>query len=49
MNINNTSRWFTAHSVQKDDNNSMYFRYYDVRMIDFLNMLDNPQEWADAR
>lgn len=47
--INNTSRWFTAHSVPKDDKNGMYFRYYDVRMVDFLNMLDNPQEWADAR
>jgi len=47
--IRTTSRWFTAHSVPNEKNNGVYFRYYDVRMEDFLNMLNQPKEWASHR
>ncbi len=45
--IRTTSRWFTAHSVNKE--NGMYFRYYDVRLDDFIKMLKNPDKWANER
>ena len=47
--IRTTSRWFTAHSVPNEKTGGVYFRYYDVRLEDFLNMLDNPTLWAKAR
>ncbi len=46
--IRTTSRWFPAHSVPKNDN-EVYFRYYDVRLEDFLNMVENPQKWGMNR
>jgi hypothetical protein len=45
--IRTTSRWFPAHSVF--ENNKPYFRYYDVRLEDFLAMVRNPKEWAKDR
>ena len=47
--IRTTSRWFTAHSVPNEKTGGVYFRYYDVRMEDFLNMLKNPVQWAVQR
>lgn len=47
--IRTTSKWFTAHSVPNEKTGGMYFRYYDVRMEDFLNMLKNPAQWAIKR
>ena len=47
--IRTTSKWFTAHSVPNEKTGGMYFRYYDVRMEDFLNMLKNPDQWAIKR
>lgn len=47
--IRTTSRWFCANSVAKEDSDEVYFRYYDVRLEDFLNMLNNPKKWADDR
>ena len=43
------SRWFPAHSVPNENNGGIYFRYYDVRMLDFLDMLENPIRWAAER
>lgn len=40
-----TSQWFFPKSVKKENGEGMYFRYYDVRLDDFLEMLDNPQKW----
>ncbi len=45
--IRTTSRWFTAHSIFEND--KPYFRYYDVRMEDFLKTVRNPKEWAEQR
>lgn len=39
--IRTTSRWFTAHSIEKENGDGMYIRYYDVRLDDFINMLKN--------
>lgn len=47
--IRTTSRWFTAHSVPNEKTGGVYFRYYDVRMEDFLNMLKNPVQWSVQR
>lgn len=45
--VRTIARWFTAHSVHEND--KPYFRYYDVRMDDFLKMVKNPKEWAENR
>ena len=47
--IRTTSRWFTAHSVPNPKTGGIYFRYYDVRMEDFLKMLDAPDKWKSER
>lgn len=44
--IRETSQWFPTKSVKKDNGDGMYFRYYDVRLDDFLAMLENFQKWA---
>lgn len=46
--IRTTSRWFTAHSVP-NGKDGVYFRYYDVRLEDFLKMIENPFEWGKNR
>ena len=47
--IRTTSRWFTAHSVANQETGGIYFRYYDVRMEDFLKMLKAPNKWKSER
>lgn len=47
--IRTTSRWFPAHSVPNEKTGGVYFRYYDVRLEDFLDMIYNPEEWASKR
>ncbi len=47
--IRTTSRWFTAHSVPNEKTGGVYFRYYDVRLEDFLSMLKNPAQWSSVR
>ena len=47
--IRTTSRWFTAHSVPNEKTGGTYFRYYDVRMEDFLKMLNDPDKWESER
>ena len=47
--IRTTSRWFTAHSVPNEKTKGVYYRYYDVRLDDFINMVDDPFNWEWER
>ena len=47
--IRTTSRWFPAHSVPNEKTGGVYFRYYDVRLEDFLDMIYNAEQWASKR
>lgn len=47
--IRTTSRWFPAHSVPNEKTGGVYFRYYDVRLEDFMDMIYNPEQWASKR
>lgn len=47
--IRTTSRWFTAHSVPNEKTGGVYYRYYDVRLDDFINMMEDPFKWSIDR
>ena len=47
--IRTTSRWFPAHSVPNEKTGGVYFRYYDVRLEDFLDMIYAPEQWESKR
>jgi hypothetical protein len=45
--INFISKWFVPMDISY--NGKFYNRHYDVRMKDFLEMTDNPEQWAENR
>ncbi len=47
--VNHVARWFFNRSLPNEKTGGLYFRYYDVRMEDFLNMIENPDKWAESR
>ena len=47
--INETSKWFPIPSVQNKRTGGEYVRAYNIRMIDFMDMVYNPEKWASKR
>lgn len=47
--INETSKWFPIPSVPNEKTGEEYVRAYNIRMIDFMDMVYNPEEWARKR
>ncbi|MBQ8887325.1 MAG: serine/threonine protein kinase [Candidatus Gastranaerophilales bacterium] len=47
--INETSKWFPIPSIQNEKTGGEYVRAYNVRMIDFMDMVYNPEQWASKR
>lgn len=47
--INETSKWFPIPSVPNEKTGGEYVRAYNIRMIDFMDMIYNPEKWASKR
>ena len=47
--INETSKWFPIPSVPNEKTGGEYVRAYNIRMIDFMDMVYNPEKWASKR
>ena len=47
--INETSKWFPIPSVSNEKTGGEYVRAYNIRMLDFMEMVYNPEKWARKR
>ena len=47
--INETSKWFPIPSIKNEKTGGEYVRAYNVRMVDFMDMVYNPEQWASKR
>lgn len=47
--INETSKWFPIPSIRNEKTGGEYIRAYNIRMLDFMEMVYNPEKWASLR
>lgn len=47
--INETSKWFPIPSIRNEKTGGEYVRAYNIRMLDFMDMVYNPEQWASKR